>query len=278
MAFQRGDNLAARSAIEASIALARQTGAEETLAYALALGATINGFLGDVNTARTWSEESQSLSRRHGFAYILAQVTGVEAFLAVTVNQPVPPGLAEEVMRVARASGNPWALGMAFTNVGRLNMVAGHWAESHQLLAEAAALFQKLRDKSMYNSARSEMGHLLRIQGRYTEAAELYRETIQVYQEMGEQAAVAHELECFAFIAAAQSQKERAACLLGAAEALRESLNTDMTPIERREYEKIVADLNATTEDEVFKRGWSRGSEFTVEQAIQLAVALDQGG
>jgi len=157
-------------------------------------------------------------------------------------------------------------------------MAAGRWVEAHQFLEEAASLFHKIRDKSMYNSARSEMGHLLRMQGRYSEAAVVYRETIQAYQEYGENAAAAHELECFAFIAAAQGNSERAVRLLGAAEALRERLNTDMTMIERREYEKVMSGLREQTEDEVLTKIWSEGRAMTMEQAIQLALEPYQGG
>lgn len=249
-----------------------------TLAYALALGATIYGFLGDVNTAQTWSDELHDLSSRYSIAYLLATVAGIELFLPVMMSQPVPPGLAEETLRVARASGNPWVLAMAYNLVGRLEMATGHWAEAASLLEEGASLFHKIRDRSMYTGSRSEMGHLLRMQGNFPEAAVFYAETIQVYQEMSEYAAVAHELECFAFIAAAQGRSERAARLLGAAEALRERLNTDMTPIERREYEAIVSNLRAATNEEFLAKAWFEGRGMTTEQAIQLALEPYQGG
>jgi len=56
------------------------------------------------------------------------------------------------------------------------------------------------------------------------EAIPWYRETIRAWQEQGHPSAVAHQLECFVFIAIAQEQYEHAARLLGAAEETRERL------------------------------------------------------
>ena len=268
-----GDNGSARTAVVASIDLSRQINDLDTLAYALALGSTICGFMGDIPTARGWSDESIALSRRHGFAYTLANITSTEAFLAVLTNQPLPPGVGEEILLAARASGNPWSLGMAFTNVGRIEMMAGRWAEAGRFLEDAVQLFHKIRDKSMANSSRSEIGHLYRQQRRYAEAAAVYSETIQTFQEFNQRAAVAHQLECFGCMAAAQSQPERAARLLGAAEALRQRLKTDMTPLERREYEETMTNLRKQIGPAELAKVWAEGRALTMEQAIQLAVS-----
>jgi predicted ATPase/class 3 adenylate cyclase len=273
MAFQLGDNESARIAVAASVDLCRQINDLESLAYALALGSTVCGFLGEIPTARAWSQEALALSRQYGFAYTLATVTGIESFLAVMTGQPASPGLTEEMLRVARASGNPWSLGMAFTNAGRIEMVNERWAEAYTFLVESASLFRKMRDKGMYNSSRSEMGHLFRKQGRLADAAVVYRETIQAYHEQSQLSAAAHELECFAFIAVAQDQKARAARLLGAAEALRQRVNTDMTPIERREYEEIVTGLRNRMEPQELAKVWAEGRAMTIEQAIEFALA-----
>jgi predicted ATPase len=273
MAFQLGDNGSAQTAITASVALARDINAAWTLAFALALGATINGFRGAIDLARAWSQESIDLSRQHHFAYVLANVVGMDMFLAIMTGQAVPPGVADETLQVARASGNPWVLALAFTNAGRVEMMGGRWAKAYLLLDESASLFQKIRDPAMYNSTRSEMGHLFRRQGRYSEATAVYRETIRTFRERGQHAAVAHELECFAFMAAAQGQPARAATLLGAAEALRQGIKSDMTLVERREYTQVVDDLPAHLDEPAFSRAWAEGRALPMEEAIQFALS-----
>ena len=274
LALQIGDNKSARTSAEASISLARQINATKTLAYALGIGATICGFLGDANTAREWVSESRAISRQHRYDFEQAMMAGADMFLAVVTNRPVPPGVAAETIRIARASGNPYMLGMAIANVGRVARMGGHLAEAYACFEEGLTLFQKIRDKSMYTSMRSEIGHVFRQQGRNLEAAEVYRETTQTWQELGQWAAVAHELECFAFIAGTQNQGERAAKLLGAAEALRELLKSAMVPMERREYDAAVSDLRARMDEDALAKAWAEGRAMDRQQAIQFAIDL----
>lgn len=59
---------------------------------------------------------------------------------------------------------------------------------------------------------------MYRQEGRLGEAAAVYRQTILAWQEQGHRAAVAHQLECFAYIAIDQGKFAYAAQLLGAAQ------------------------------------------------------------
>jgi tetratricopeptide (TPR) repeat protein len=272
LAFQLGDNPAALVAAKASMALARQIGAWRTLALGLGLGATASAFAGDLITARAWAEECVALSRQHGYSYELGYVAGAFMSLALAADQPVPPGLREETVRAARASGNPVVIGMTIQNVARVAAMSGDWDEAYAGFEEAATLFHQMRGRNLYNASRSEIGHLLRKQGRYHEAAAVYVETMRVWQELGQRPAMAHELECLAFIAAAIGQAERAAALFGAAEALREVLGTPMTAYERREYDQAVAQLRAQTNEATLKAAWARGRALSLEAAVAYAL------
>ena len=119
---------------------------------------------------------------------------------------------------------------------------------------------------------RSDLAHILRQEGKYPEALSSYRETILEWQRMGHRSAVAHQLECMAFIAKALEQTERAVRLLGAAEALRQKIEIDMTPPERDEYEKEVADLKANMDKNEFVSLWADGRSMTMYEAIELTL------
>jgi non-specific serine/threonine protein kinase len=193
-------------------------------------------------------------------------------FLALINNQPLPPGIQEKTLQAARATGNQWALALALSNVGRVASMSGNLDEAYTRFVEAAALFQQIRDRAMYNGTHSEIGHVYRKQGHYPEALTVYRQTIHAWQELGQYAAVAHELECFAFIAGASGQNERTAKLFGAAEALRQSINSSMTPMERPEYDQAVAQLREQMGEATFKSTWEQGRTLTMETAIQFAL------
>ena len=273
LAFALGQNLEARTATETSISLARQIGATRTLAQALGMGSIIVGMRGDVTTARVWAEESIELCLQHGYLNELGMISGAHMFLALVANQPVQPGLQEKTLQAARASGNPWVIALTLSNIGRVDSMSGNLAEAYTRFEESAIIFLKVRDRAMYNGTRSEIGHILRKQGRYQEAVTIYCETIHVWQELGGHAAIAHQLECFAFIAGVSRQNERAAKLLGAAEALRQSINSSMTPMERPEYDRAVAQFRQQMDEATFQSAWEGGRSLTMDEAIQFALS-----
>jgi hypothetical protein len=100
----------------------------------------------------------------------------------------------------------------------------------------------------------------------------IYQETIVAYQDYGHRGAIAHQLECFAYISIAQEQGERAVKLLSAANALRERVNSRRTPQEQMEYEKSIADLQAGLSEESFTQCWDEGRAMTMDDAVKYAL------
>ena len=113
----------------------------------------------------------------------------------------------------------------------------------------------------------------MRKQGRLPEALAVYRETILVWQELGQRAAIARTLECFAFVAGAQEQNERAAKLLGAAQALRELIDSSMTSLEHLEYDQAMSQLRVQMDEAALAKAWAEGRGMGMEQALELAEA-----
>jgi predicted ATPase len=270
-----GDNRAARATIDLGLALARQVGPPQTLAFALGMGAVINGFLGEVVAGRAKVDEFVALAKRAGFAFQRALFSGAYIFLALAANETPPAAAMDEALEAARATGNPFVMGMVAQNTARVAVMTGQLDQALAGYEEAARLFAQVRDRSLYNGCRSEMAHVLRQQGRLNEALALYRETIPVWQELGHRAAVAHEVESLAFMAQAHEEFERTARLLGAAEAERERLSLPMTPVEHREYAANLAALRVQGPSPELDTAWAAGRALTMDQAV--AYALDQG-
>jgi non-specific serine/threonine protein kinase len=113
--------------------------------------------------------------------------------------------------------------------------------------------------------------------GRVAEAAQIYSETIRVFQESGQRAAVAHELECFAFIALEGGENAHAATLFGAAEALREAMGSSMMLTERREYDQEVSRLRGGMEEDALEAAWTAGRGMSMEEAVEAALQGVEG-
>lgn len=134
---------------------------------------------------------------------------------------------------------------------------------------------REMGDQLAVTDHQSMMAHTARQLGNFEEALALYRETIQEWQEIGHRGAVAHQLECFAFIARAKEEGERAAKLMSAAEALREASSSPRTPQERIEYDTELDSLRAGMDEKAFTSLWAEGHSMNMEQAIEYALTED---
>ncbi len=92
------------------------------------------------------------------------------------------------------------------------------------------------------------------------------------WQDLGNRAAISNQLECFGFLAIADEEPQRAIWLFGAAEALRERINSMMTDYERIEYEQAITQLRIMVAPEEFSSLWAEGRSITMEQTIELAL------
>jgi hypothetical protein len=97
-------------------------------------------------------------------------------------------------------------------------------------------------------------------------------ETIPHWLELGHQSAVAHQFECLAALAMAFGQPERAACLLGAAQALRTQQHSVMEYHERLDYEATLAGIRLHLDQAALQSAWSTGEAMGLEQAVAYAL------
>jgi predicted ATPase/class 3 adenylate cyclase len=271
LAFNEGENRAARALLVESVALARETGQDLTRAKALNMLATIlvteDGVLALEAIDEGW-QVSQAIQFRWGLAAFLslrstlARLRGDYAAAAAYNEQLVP---------LMRAIGHPWLSALTTLSVGLMAAQQANYTEAAARLEESAQLFGQIGDRHFVTVAQSERAHIERLQGRYEQAMALYARTIVGWQELGHRAGAAHQLECIGFIAIAQSQPQKAARLLGAAEAMRESIESQMTPAEREEYDRHFAALRGQLSEAEFAAAWAAGRTLSLDEAVAYA-------
>ncbi|HSH82057.1 MAG TPA: tetratricopeptide repeat protein [Herpetosiphonaceae bacterium] len=176
------------------------------------------------------------------------------------------------MVRLARDVGNPWLSAMALFSFSMVAERSGDIDAARARLSECAVLFRQMRDRHFINVTQSELGHIERRLGNYAEAVKLYHETIAGWLELGNRSALAHELESLAIIAAAQDRRRRAARLFGAAEALRETIGSSMTALERSEYVKAITRARAQMDESGWSAAWAEGRALPLDQAVAFAL------
>ncbi|HEU0297116.1 MAG TPA: adenylate/guanylate cyclase domain-containing protein [Anaerolineales bacterium] len=275
LSINQGEHHAGKAAAQAAITLVRQTGDSLWLARSLIVFGIASAFSGEIEKAFDAFHESESICRQMGnkeelawvlvsLAYIMFEVQGEAAAQKISA-------YLEEALALSNESGYPYAY-RSNELLARLAYSRGDLAEARRLSENLLTYYSEIGDRLSFKGYQSEMAHTLRKTGNLEEALGLYRETITAWQELGHRGAVAHQLECFAFIAKARGEDERAVKLLSAAEILREIAGSPMMPMERLEYEKELAELRAGIDEKSFASLRAEGRSMSMEKAIEFAL------
>jgi tetratricopeptide (TPR) repeat protein len=264
-----GHNAAAVSTLKEAIAVARQSGDKSILGNVLQMyymAAGLNG-INEVAAA----EEGLAILLEIGDQWGLAQ-----AYLNMARVEWLRGNFEAQKMYIKKAekveSNSPQVTGIGYLAMGVSERYMGHPETALELFQAGLALFRRLKYGSMETVILSELGHTARQMGNLKQALETYRQTVRRWQEIGARPAIANQLECFAFVYGEQGQLERAARLLGAAEALREKINASMTDQERIEYDQALASLRSGLAKDGFHASWVSGRSMSMDQAIAYAL------
>jgi len=274
MAFSQGDMLNASEAAATCAGYARQLGDKKLLATVLTFEAASKMMSGRFNDVDSIMQEALSVVDESNDPYAIGMTYGMLGSRMIMAGKDNEEAKALVAKGLAALKGNENRFGhtmilFASAMGTRFN---GRFEEARAGFAPLVPIFQDMGDHHRSNMIRSEMAHMERLEDRHEKAAQMYRETILEWKRLGHRAAVANQFECFAFIARAHEQPERALRLLGAAEALRELIHIDMSDMERVEYEREVNDLKTNMDGKMFASLWEEGRSMTMEQAIELAL------
>jgi predicted ATPase/class 3 adenylate cyclase len=276
LSINHGDHQTGQTAARKGVALARQLDDPLQLARALHFLGMSSAFLGNETLAFDSLHESEALCRKFGYKDDLAAVLESLAYATMEIHGSQAAkqlqAYMEESLALSQGSVDPEAAVRTEGILSRLAFYRGDLSEARKHADLMLDLHREMGDQLSVTGHQSAMAHVARQMGNYQEALALYRETLPDWQKMGHRGAVAHQLECFAFIAKAQEQGERAVKLLSAAEALREASSSLRTPQEQIEYDREVAGLRVGMDEKTFNLLWAEGQAMNMEQAIDFAM------
>jgi predicted ATPase len=217
--------------------------------------------------------EGVTLAGEVGSWWMLAMAAGFAGAAQAATDQAAGQALVGRAEEAAVSSGNPFVIGAVSMAHGRLYGQLGQTDAAAERFGIAAARFAEIGDEQLGLAARSDLGHALRRGGRLPQAIAIYRETIGGWVHLGHRGAVANQLENFAFVAIALGNGERAARLLGAADAIREAAGQPRAFDEEPEYERELERLHEELDDAAFAAAWEAGRRLAYADAVALARA-----
>jgi predicted ATPase/class 3 adenylate cyclase len=274
MSVTTGEHKAGRAAAEQARSLGMKTNDAVTVARSYGILALTSIFLGDYPAAQHAATEGEKIARQQGLKSELALILSTRAQMTYISRMDLEQAKVYlyEATELARQQGFRWA--SSFLSIGLAHTAAalGDIETARAGFKESAEIAQKMGNKRIVYSSQSELAHVLRARGKLDEPLATYKDLLPKWRDLGHRSAVAHELECIAYILIRKEEPVRAATLFGAAEALREAIDSVMTKIEQVEYANEIESLRAGMDEAEFEQAWKKGRAMTMEQAIELAL------
>lgn len=201
----------------------------------------------------------RALNTLGGVAYDLGDLHGAVA-------------LFEQTLAQSRAAGNLGEVARALANLGEAYYHLGDLEGATACHEEALALARQAGRADVEAYQLGDLGNVARQRGDLIRAIALQQQALKRKWALGERRQIAITLEDIASIAGAAGQGERAACLLGAASVVRETIGAPQPLPERLATEQAVAAARAALGEEGWAAAFTAGRALSLEQAFAYAL------
>jgi tetratricopeptide (TPR) repeat protein len=234
-----------------------------------------------------WPGDDQRASELHGQALAIGRRTGDP-----TVTAQALTGLA----RIALRSGNAadikearWLCREAMTitegtddKVGRGNamhvlgvaaQMAGDFEEAREMMNKRIALARETGNLATVSSEAGNLSMVERQLGNLDDAESLAREALEIDFRRGDSWAMPYKVSGIAAVWTDRGDFERAAMLVGAAEAMMEREHAEWPPDERPHYERMLTRIPRALGEDEWERVRTIGRAMSSEETVAFALA-----
>jgi len=274
LAAMQGDYPAAYAFNEESLALHRQLGNPNSIAYGLNNLANIAVQQGAYERACALYAETNELLRTtgdaHGRAFGLINLADAKARLG---DMAAARAHFEESMAVFEQHGDRWGMASALDSFGLVAGRQGDVAEARSFHDRAMTISRELGDGRGVARALSHLADLAADEGDIERAAALLRESIALRRAMGDLPGLATTLERLAWVMGEggrsdEARREGAARLLGAADALRESIRVPVSPQARTDHARRADALAVSLGPARFEAARLAGRAMALDEVL----------
>jgi non-specific serine/threonine protein kinase len=277
VAHARGDLRGARAMYTEALDVRRRQGDGHGTALVLANLGDLALQQGDLDVAHALHTEGLDLRRRLGDRSGVADSLAALGRVALARGDREAAqvlqrqGLAER-RRVGDRPGMPASLS-ALAELARLD---GDPATAGALLEEALTIATELDDRHCVTAALLHLARLARDEGDPAKADALYRQAMPVTGAGGAvppTGSTATWLEGLATIGVDDGHPDRAARLLGAADALRQAIGAPLPAHEAADRNDTIAACSAVMGEAEFRAAFEAGAGLPLAEAVKLATS-----
>ena len=280
LANAQGDYDSARRRFEKSLAIRRELNDKAGIATTLSNLAVVALDQGDTATARVLQDESLALRRELGDPWPVAATLGnLGAICHLQGNLDAARSLYAESLALHRDLGDRPNTAMMLSNLGIVAGDQGDHVAARRLHGESLDLCREVGDREGVAAALTGLGWAALGMGDPAAAADFHLQSLAISTELGHKRRQTECIEVLGWLAAGSGEAERAAHLMGAAEAQWQALGVSLSDSHgaghRREAEaQALAALGAAA----YRRAWDAGRAMSREAALALAAGTTAAG
>ena len=264
----------ATAALDGAIAAFRGLGEEWGVGDMLHLAGVIAQLRGDYGTARERYLEAQELRVRIGDPAGAATTAGNLAILAEFDGDfGAALDLTLRSLALRRDIGDRRGIGIGEMNAGYYNVLTGDLDAARRHLTEALRVSREMGDQAMVAHSQFTLGNAYRALGRHGDAAAQYAEALKRQRDLDDRFSMTFILEDVGVLLARAGEYEAGFELIGAAEALRESIGSPRPPTLEEELAGHVAGARAALGPDGATAALERGRGYDLHQAVDAALS-----
>jgi predicted ATPase len=264
--------------LESAATVFGELGEEAGKGRVLHLAGTVSAQRGDLETAMARYQESlvirERLNDQAGLASLLSNL-GVVAEYSGDFAEARRCHL--RALQARTEVGDRWAIAVSNTNLGMIAVLQYQFDEARNLFDEAMRLNEEVGDAWMVAVSHNNLGNAHRGLGDAAAARAHYAASAEAYRAYGDRWAAAFLLEDVAVLAAKDSQAVLAVELLGAADQMREEIDTPRADALDADLQHKVIDSDATLSAASRLAARERGRAWGFDPALGKAIAYCLG-
>jgi len=245
---------------------------DETMDQALTSASGLAHLQDDLVRSETLAEEVLAIRQRLGVSKAIAEA---KYALAIPIYMQGDYNRAEQLYQEAlehfRAEGDYYWMAEALLGVAHVALDRGDHERAAAAYEESLELSQHVGSRPGAARARSGLGFLALARGDPELAYQQFQESVAVWDEIDDATSIAICLEAMAGSVCSLGIPQRAARLLGAAEALRERISYPVPRGALPTYQQTIAGIQSSLSMLQFATAWVEGRALSPAEAIALA-------
>lgn len=242
-------------------------------AKALWVDAYLRLFQGDISGAVTQLRASEDISNECDDLDGRAHALEYQGFAALLNRDwTAASEMCEKAVTMHRSLANGFDVTMSLARLGLAAHLAGDSSRAHACLREAQAESEACAETYGRSVVHWMRGVVLFDEGDLQGAERAIRESLELRQSMGDYLGMAHCVEVLAWVATGAAAYERAARLLGIAEALWQLTGATFFPHLRDRDEECRRNLEGALDRDVLYSSIDAGARMSVEEGVTYAM------